>query len=458
MSQAAIEALLKQKIGLEAGAIGSNTISRAVNQRMVDCGLSNPTTYLARLQTSTQELEALIESIVVPETWFFRDRESFAFLRQYVKTQWQPTNPNSILRVLSVPCSTGEEPYSIAIALLEAGLSSKHFSIDAVDISQKSLCRAKRGIYSQNSFRGDTLSLRKSYFTQTGNSYELSEAIRCAVHFFHGNLLEPQFFFERAPYQIIFCRNVLIYLAQPARERTIQVLYQLLTENGLLFVGHSETQQVSLSRFIRVRHPLAFAFRKAVTPLPQSSTKDSSNTSSRLTSSPTPLANKRLRPLSSPLLGENEKGGEESPVPLFPGRECRLDLPHPNSIKVGGNQDVALEPKNPTTSQTSVTTGNQQPTIERAKTLADQGQLNEAAALCETYLSQNRTSAEAYLLLGQVRQAAGNQAQALECLQKAIYLKPNYYEALILLALLKEHQGDTKGAAILRQRIQRLKE
>ncbi|NEQ26182.1 MAG: tetratricopeptide repeat protein, partial [Microcoleus sp. SIO2G3] len=62
------------------------------------------------------------------------------------------------------------------------------------------------------------------------------------------------------------------------------------------------------------------------------------------------------------------------------------------------------------------------------------------------------------LLLGQVRQAAGNQAQALECFQKAIYLKPNYYEALILLALLKEHQGDTKGAAIVRQRIQRLKE
>jgi chemotaxis protein methyltransferase WspC len=440
VSHAAIEALLERKIGLKAGAIGSNTISRAVNQRMVDCGLSNPTTYLARLQTSTQELEALIESIVVPETWFFRDHEAYTFLRQYVKTEWQPTHPDGILRVLSVPCSTGEEAYSIAIALLEAGLSSKHFSIDAVDISKKSLQRAKRGIYSQNSFRGNTLSLRKSYFTQTGNSYELSESIRRAVHFFHGNLLEPQFFFARAPYQIIFCRNVLIYLAQPARKRTIQVLYQLLTENGLLFVGHSETTQVSLSRFIPVRHPLAFAFRKAVTPLPQPSTTDSSNTSSRLTPSPTPL-----------------RRGEGSPVPLFPGRECRLDLPHRNRIKVGGNQDVALEPKNPTNSQTSVTIGKQQPTLETAKVLADQGQLNEAAVLCETYLSQNRTSAEAYLLLGQVRQAAGNQTQALECLQKAIYLKPNYYEALILLALLKEHQGDTKGAAILRQRIQRLK-
>ncbi|MFS8118889.1 MAG: tetratricopeptide repeat protein, partial [Microcoleus sp.] len=94
--------------------------------------------------------------------------------------------------------------------------------------------------------------------------------------------------------------------------------------------------------------------------------------------------------------------------------------------------------------------------LDRARCAADRGELQEAAKLCETYLSQNRTNADAYVLLGQVYQATGDRQQAEQFFQKATYLKPDHYQALIHLALLKEERGDHVGAAIVRRRIQRM--
>ncbi|HEY9859492.1 MAG TPA: hypothetical protein V6D16_08305, partial [Candidatus Obscuribacterales bacterium] len=88
MIQDAIENLLRQKIGLNADVIGSKTIARAVRHRMAKCALDDIAAYLTQLQTSAAELEALIETIVVPETWFFRDREPFVLLAQYVMSEW----------------------------------------------------------------------------------------------------------------------------------------------------------------------------------------------------------------------------------------------------------------------------------------------------------------------------------------------------------------------------------
>lgn len=243
ITQGAIEALLRQNIGLDANTIGYSTIARAVNQRMAACGLSDTNSYLIRLQTSTQELEELIENAIVPETWFFRDREPFVFLHRYAIADWWPKHPNGVLRVLSVPCSTGEEPYSIAIALLESGLTPKQFCIDAVDISKKSLIKARQGVYSKNSFRGENLALpnftgttaaskngfswRERYFEQTADGYQLCDLVKSKVNFIHGNLLERSFLIGKNSYDVIFCRNVLIYFDSSARERTVNILDRL---------------------------------------------------------------------------------------------------------------------------------------------------------------------------------------------------------------------------------------
>ena len=138
MPQAAIVALLRHSIGLNPEAIGPEVIARAVRHRMVQCA-SDLQTYLERIQTSEQELHALIDEVVVPETWFFRDQMPFAYLGRYVMAEWLPTHQHAVFRVLSLACSTGEEPYSIAMALLDSGLAPQHVRIDAVDISHQAL-------------------------------------------------------------------------------------------------------------------------------------------------------------------------------------------------------------------------------------------------------------------------------------------------------------------------------
>lgn len=379
MLQITIEAMLRQKIGLDANSIGSNSIAYAINQRRLCCGLPTLKDYYDRLKHSPEELDALIETVVVPETWFFRDREPFVCLKHWIKTEW---NPNSTLRVLSAPCSTGEEPYSIAITLLEAGLSSAQFQIDAIDISQVALEKAKRATYTKRAFRGE--SINPAYFQTIEDRYQVRSHIRETVQFMRKNLLEPNRLLGHQ-YQVIFCRNLLIYLDQPARSQVINTLDQALSLSGLLFVGSAETLQISSQQYQPVVHPAAFAYQKI---------------------KPPPTA-----PLKVPIAA----------------------LPKPKPT--------------PTVSLSK---------LEQAKQLVDLGQLTEAAQLCKAHLALDRTNANAYLLLGKIYQELNQIQLAEQAFQKAIYLNPNFYDALIELAILKEQQGDLATATRLKSRVQRL--
>jgi chemotaxis protein methyltransferase WspC len=315
------------------------------------------------------------------------------------------------------------------MCLLEAGLQSNNFHIDAVDISQKALDYAQQAIYTQKSFRGGNLSLRQLYFNQVGTNYQLKELVRNSVRFTRGNILEPLSLLEKQPYHIIFCRNLFIYFTPSARKQTIQVLSSLLTERGLLFVGHSETSVIPPLKFMPVSHSLAFAFRKIEQRQDLIKTKELTSQS-------------KLR----------RREGKLSNLSPKPDRQTNSSA---TSRKERAAQKNFPLPSHASPSQPTI--DNSESMLETAQVLADSGQLNEAATLCETYLSQTRMSAEAYLLLGQVRQAQGQEEDAIQCFQKASYLEPNCYEALIHLALLKEHSGDFKDAAIIRQRIERIK-
>ncbi|MGK7905290.1 MAG: CheR family methyltransferase [Hormoscilla sp.] len=407
MEQTAIETILRKKIGLDPKVMSASKISKAAHIRQEACGLPDLPTYLRHLQASSQELEALIENVIVPETWFFRNPEAFTFLSRYGKRKWY--NANQVLRLLSVPCSTGEEPYSIAMCLMDAGLLEHQFRLDAVDISKRSLLKAKRAVYNQNSFRGKDLTFRERYFQQTPEGYQLSEMVSRTVNFRNGNILDPLFQGSVAPYHVILCRNLLIYFDRSARSRAMQVLDRLLTPGGLLFVGHAETGQIPSNRFVSVQHPGSFAYRK----------------------------------VEQTKLAGSQGFALETSFPLTPPVSSR---PNPVQEKRPLTIDKGPLPKdNP-----------QESWLETARKLADIGQLDEAANLCETYLKSNRTNPQAYLLLGEVLSAAGKKDRAEASFQKAIYLEPNYYEALVHLALLKENRGDIGGAAVIRQRIQRL--
>src|SRR5882757_9223554 len=165
MDYAPFEALLKQAMGLDAASIGASAIEHAV--------------------------QALIETVVVPETWFFRDREAFAALARMAFEEWLRTraehmqhmqDTQDMMRLLSLPCSTGEEPYSMAMALLDAGFPANRSHIDAVDISARALAHARRAVYGRNSFRGDRLDFRERYFEATAQGLHLSDVVQQQVN------------------------------------------------------------------------------------------------------------------------------------------------------------------------------------------------------------------------------------------------------------------------------------
>ena len=412
-----ITTLLRQRVGFDAKIIGDRKISRAVEHRRTACRLPNVEAYLQVLQSSSQELEALIEQLVVPETWFFRDRKPFDFLVRFVQSQWLPKTTGSKLRVLSVPCSTGEEPYSIAIALMEAGLSTHQFSVDAIDISQQALTKAQQGLYGKNSFRGEDWVDRNRYFQIVDGKYQVSQSVQVGVKFRQGNLLDT-FLKSFTKYNIIFCRNVLIYLDDSACKQIFNTLHQLLTPDGLLFVGASETGKVPSDRFSYIRQAYTFAYHKT-------------------------------------------ESHPEQPLPVNPGFSHAQNTTQPTPITPPSMQVVAINRRSPPVAPApppivSLPNLYSQTELVQAQQLADTGYLKEAIHCCKTYLERHPMNAEAHALLGTLCQATANYEQAEQCFQKALYLQPNFYEALMHLALLKESRGDAIAAQRLRQRIQKL--
>lgn len=280
--QGEIEDLLRQRMGLNPDSIGSRSILRVVRKEMRSSGVKDFPDYLTKLKNSPALFEALVESIVIRETSFFRHRPAFTFLRQWVAQTWKrnalsnfpagaaggqfPTRP---LRVLSMPCSTGEEPYSIAIALLDEGLSLDEFEVTGMDISAMAIAKAKQGIYSPYAFRQQTQHGNNKYFKvsqldsqQTNHRYCLHNSLRQKIVFRQGNILNPYLLANEPTYDIIFCRNLLIYFDQVARTQTFAFLHRMLNPQGLLFVGYAETNLIDPALYKPVAYPQTFAYQK----------------------------------------------------------------------------------------------------------------------------------------------------------------------------------------------------
>lgn len=407
------ENLLKASIGLNVASIGSSAIERAVQERLAACHLDNPNLYWERVSGSDAELQALIETVVVPETWFFRGRESLAALARLAHEDLA-RRPDCGLSLLSLPCSTGEEPYSMAMALLDVAIPADRFRIDAVDISTRVLTQAGHAVYGRNSFRGHELAFRDRHFDATARGYRLSETVRRQVRFQQGNLFAAGFLPGVELYDFIFCRNVLIYFDRATQDQAIVVLKRLLKPKGVLFVAAAETGLPSSHDFVSTNLPLAFAFRR---------------------SAAGPAQPKRVPgPVKTSSIGR----------PML----LRAPVLRPA---------LAISPAPVAASRTSLAT-EASADIGEATRLADQGHFVEAATCCSEHLRQHGPSAAAFHLMGLVREATGNQPEAVDYYRKALYLEPNHYVTQVHLALLMEKQGNTAGAQVLRNRARRLEQ
>ncbi|SPT38574.1 Chemotaxis protein methyltransferase [Achromobacter denitrificans] len=263
-------ALLKRKMGLDSGSIGKAAVERAVRHRMNAVGVADEHEFLRQLHTVPGEMQQLIEAVIVPETWFFRYPESQIAMAGLARARLFAVGvPESrVLRILSVPCASGEEPYSIAMALLDAGVPAARFQVDAVDISERMVQFAQRAMYGRNAFRGDDLAYRDRHFVETADGHQLNAQVRERVRFQHGNLFDGNLLAGVAPYDFVFCRNLLIYFDGPTQERAVQVLRRFTRNDGVIFVGPAETSLLTQRRLPALPLARAFAFRAQALPAP----------------------------------------------------------------------------------------------------------------------------------------------------------------------------------------------
>jgi len=257
-----IEALLKACIGLDPASIGTAAIERAVQQRCAARALPDLHAYWQCVQSSEEELRQLIEAVVVSETWFFRHEEAFPLLVGLMRGVCLRSMPVGVVRLLSVPCSTGEEPYSMAMALLDGGIPPERFRIDAIDISDRALALAREGVYGRNAFRGAGLACRDRYFERLPGAWRLSEAPRRPVRFRRDNLFASDFLTGDERYDAIFCRNVLIYFDRETQDRAIGILARLLKPGGTLFVAPAEASLPPAHGFAVAGETTGFAFQR----------------------------------------------------------------------------------------------------------------------------------------------------------------------------------------------------
>lgn len=246
MKHEIVIAELTRRIGLNPDSLGQTAVQHAIDVRMKSRGLGDDAAYAALICADQQELQSLINEIVVSETWFFRGNEFFDTVIQYVRQFLTNRSPNVPIRILSVACSTGEEPYSMAMALDRAGIPPDRFRIDAVDVSTKNIDIARLGRYSEFSFRQLDGELRKRYFQETvPGIWQLTSSIRANVSFKNANILDSFFLRDELPYDIIACRNVFIYFTAASRLTAIQHLMSILNPGGLLALGHAESSDLS---------------------------------------------------------------------------------------------------------------------------------------------------------------------------------------------------------------------
>jgi len=201
--------------------------------------------------TSGYEITILLNSISTNLTYFFRESQHLEFLTGTAlpeiaeAAKAKGISKDRPLRLWSAGCSSGEEPYSIAIALNEARNGLKNFQVEilATDISTKVLSAAGKGIYEKKKIEGIPLDLKRKYFQRGVNRWEgyfrVKKEIRGKIRFKRLNLIEEFEFKE--PFDVIFCRNVMIYFDAPAREALVKKFYKNLSSPGYLFIGHAES-------------------------------------------------------------------------------------------------------------------------------------------------------------------------------------------------------------------------
>ncbi len=390
-------------------------LGRILNERFLACGVGDCASYLEVLDDGArEEWAALVDELTIGETYFFRYREQLDALRAIAIPDIVAARARDRrLRIWSAGCSTGPEPYSLAIMLRRGfgvTLNGWAISIVGTDINRKFLTAAREALYAEWALRATPEETRRACFQREGNRWRLLPPYRDDVVFHHHNLVDdplPDSRFGLENLDLILCRNVAIYFTTDTYRALVQRFRRALRPGGWLVVGHSEMNQDIFRDFRLVDATQAVLYQKTDAAAP-----------------PRPAPPTLARP-AAPESWPWPQPTPPAPTPAPPAPPIPAATPAPADKPAGAGDGDGLD---------------------EIRRLADLGAWVEAAKACQRALAANPLVAAVHLYHGLVLEQTDTAEQAEKALRRAIYLDrtlvlPHYH-----LGLLHHRRGDTETA------------
>jgi len=384
----AVEQALRDACGITLSEGLRSTLSDALLRACRDAGVPEEA-FLARLrERDPAALTSLVEASVIGETYFFRHPEQFDALRTALLRDAPAAHP---LSIWSAGCATGEEPYSLAMALLDAGRASSRDRILATDVSVRALGVAREGVYGEWSLRRVSPELRARHFDQRGPLVSVRPEARARVTFERHNLVrDPP---PGGDLDLVVCRNVLIYFTSEVALEVAGRLLSAVRPGGLLLLGPVESAIADGLDTERVEFGGATLYRRPLAPKPRRRSQAHAPAPAR------PASGRRRQ------AGARDRGGAGRSEPPSPARRAEAAAPGP-------------QPSPAPASPAPVPSG-----FDAAREAARRGELGLAESLAREAASRE-LSPEAFLLLSMTAEARGDVAGALEAVRRALYLDP----------------------------------
>ncbi len=373
-----------------------------------------------------EEFKELINLITINETSFFRQQQHFEILRNYIIPEIVRTKKEKKLNIWSAGCSTGEEPYSIAITIKEyfPGLSKWQVRILATDVSKKALSAAKEAEYGTHTLRLVERRILDKYFEHINNeSYQLKKEIRDMVCFGYHNLIkEPYPILIMSDWDIIFCRNVTIYFNIESTKRVLDNFYNSLGDNGYLFIGYAEMIQHVTKKFKVTKRDGVFFYRK-------SQQKESETHYAAMTVAPS--LTKRLKDFlpHSPL--KIEQSDDEilrRATSLFKEEEYTLARTEAEKLIARNPANIAAR-------------------LLKVQIYANDKEYAKAEEECLLAIKINQMNESAHYLLGIIYEGQNRLERAIDEYRKTIYIDKDFVLAYFNLANIYRKQGRIKEAS-----------
>lgn len=416
--------VIASNMGLHFPTGNWTLLSRNLALAAREFGFQNMSGFIKWILTATlnkEQMEILAAHLTISETYLWREPQVFTALTDSVLPELINSKKKSekSIRIWSAGCSTGEESYSIAIALHKTIPKIKDWNITilATDINAKALCKAKTGVYSSGSFRNSPSWLKNSYFKSINSKeYEIIPEIKRMVTFSDFNLTRENYLSticKNHKMDIIFCRNVLMYFTHEWAGKISQNLFHSILEKGWLIVSSCELSSQLFPKFTPVNFPGAILYRK---------TKKESTGSCKVHSYEIP------EPLKQPF------------HPLFSGALANDDFQsvQPSSTVSNPSKQHESIVKTPEGSDTYK--------IIAIRLLANQGHLVEALSTCNEAIASHKLIPGLYLLRASILQELDISDEAIKSIKQAIYIDPDYIMGHFTLGNLFSRQGNIKNA------------